>query len=576
MGQGCDKSFPAVDTSNFCSSAIGEPLLLPNFCSLSGSHDDTRRDYCARIGGGNGEWTFDTAGAFNSCDYDDCNETTERPTGVSNCCRGCCGISGGATAYCKRTAFNGDPLKCCLLDQACVNSTTNPIGFNQACFDDSTQNQTCAPQNRDQTSSDCRSRMLDWCVGTLPDGSREPNDVWTQKWLGPVVVGGQTFDRPCYHAIYRNLYNGQPASCGNFPPVGPPDSTGFLYAQNLIAAMLKRYEDDGGRLEATESVEANGQLTGMISQICTANPALCSKALFRYCATTTTETLARRVSALHWCGCYMPPEQYAKYTDLYQINRECTPTCNMQGVVQLPSDDGTGVKTCQQQSLCVIDDVAINIARSIVGTSGAGVQFSQICSSCGTSTGAGTGSCRCFITGATFQIIDSKLGDVNISQQCGASSQCFSETKVTTGPDAGTIRSIRIPCDLQPGQPNPFEKEQEQAAANRAAAIQRRNIWIAVIFGILIIVIIVLWLLFHPRPVTIESLKIPIPKSGALYGGTSLIGSRSLDDFTQSNTFSPDLGGTLSDGPLHPTAGGFLPLQPELGFSSQSEFRSLS
>ena len=349
--------------------------------------------------------------------------------------------------------------------------------------------------------------MKDWCVGKLSDGTQEPLSTWVQKWIGQYTTvnedgtPGETFDRPCYRAIYRNLYDDPTKSsnpgCLATPGVGATTSVGFQYAQDLILAMITQYDNQGGRLQASESEESNTQLNPMIWDICSKTPGLCQEALYKYCATTTVNNLTQNVSALPWCGCYMPPEQYAKYTDVYEINRECTPTCNRKGVIQLPSDSGISTKICNQ-STCVIDNVSIQLAQSTVGSSGQGIDFSQICSSC-----AGTGSsnqiggaCSCTIAGTTITAINSTIGNLSISQQCGSSAACYAETK---NPD-GTVTSNQIPCTGPPGGggPNPYDDIAKQEEANRKSARASQTFRIFAIIAVAIIIVIIYWYYINP------------------------------------------------------------------------------
>ena len=491
MGTNCDPKVPP-QYHNRCSQNVGEIYHMDGFCTLVGN-TGTRREYCARMSSA-GEWTYDSASG--GCSYNDCDEVTDWGSG---CCRFCCGIA-GLGVNCRRVAFKGSPVLCCLHDLAC-----NPTDPN-ACFDDSSHQQTCDPKYRSQSSPDCRAAMLQYCTGYRPDGTKESTGVWVQRWLGdvkePTPDGKtETFSRPCYHAVYRNLYDKQPGACLAIPDVGIPDPAGYIYAQDLMSAMIARYGEDGGRLDVRESGQGNDQLNSLIWQICSTNPGLCQRALYRYCANTTVDTLTRNPSILPWCGCYMPPEQYAKYTDLYQISRECTPTCNIKGVVPLPSDTGVGTKTCKQTT-CVIDDISIAIAQSQVS---GGISFSQLCSSCQAAIeGSGTGTCQCVITGGTFRIIDAQIGNISVSQQCGANATCYQQV---TRPD-GTMQTIKVPCDAQTDY-NPYAEVERQEAINRTAAMSLRNLKIALVFLLVLVIIIILWFALRP---SMTGLPRPSPK----------------------------------------------------------------
>ena len=294
--------------------------------------------------------------------------------------------------------------------------------------------------------------------------------------------------RPCYNSIYRNLYEGQSMACNN-PPVpgsGTPSTNGFIYGQNLITKVIERYILEGGDLASTESTETNGQLSNIISNICQTTPGLCTVALNTYCVNVNNETLIRNPNLLKWCGCYMSQENYAKYTNLYGITRECTPTYNMQGVIPIATNDGNSYKICTQNQ-CIIDDVSINIAKSIVGNSGQGISFSQICNSC--TIGGNSGTCNCSLTNANFNIINSQTGNLNISQQCSAQSICYSESTDINGNKI----SNPIPCTGSNGGVDQYTKLKEETKANYDHAIFIQNIIILCVFIAFIILIVIIW-----------------------------------------------------------------------------------
>jgi len=481
MGNNCGA--PPPDTRNVCSTALGQTHRIPNFCTLAGSHRSTREDYCGRLS--NGEWEYGQA--TGGCQYNTCDEVTAFSS--VGCCRGCCAIV-GLGVECRRRSFKGDPLLCCLRDQSCNSAP-------ETCFDDTTQRQTCSPETRDQSSNPCRTRLLQYCTGVTATGEAESSQEWVQRWLGPVTLRGpdgaaQTYQQPCLNAVYRNLYASAPQSirCGGRPqPTIVPSGTGYIYAQQLVSAMIARYLRDGGRLDATEDSEGNTQLNSLIQDLCRNTPGLCARALSQACSTVTVETLQRSPTLIPWCGCHMPPEQYSRYTDLYQLARECTPTCNLSGVIPLVGADGITTLTCRQ-SACIIDQVAINITRSIVG--GNGISFGQLCSSCQSAvSGGGTGSCTCIITGATYNIINAQTGNIAITQECGAKGLCYQELKQ---PD-GTTRSVRVDCNSD-GETNPYAEAERLIRAAQDQAIVRRNLWIVLIVTAVVVVLLLLrWFL---------------------------------------------------------------------------------
>ena len=493
MGESCSKP-GKPDTTNQCSDALNEIYDGKNFCTLTGSHNDKRRNYCSALG--DNEWTLQGEGS--TCNYDSCDEITKVSSG---CCNGCCGITGRGVR-CKRVAFTGDPLLCCLRDKAC-----NPSSTDEFCFTDSSKQHTCDPGLRDQSSRDCQFVLHDFCVGTGVD-----SQTFINRWLGDVNVDGQTYNRPCYHAIYRNLYKDQAGACLGIPGVGYPHAFGYVWVQNLLDAVFERYIQEGGNLDARPGDEGNIQLNSMLWDICFDEPGLCEKALFRYCTNVTTETLVRRVGLQSWCGCYMQPEQYFKYTNLYQISKECTPACNVEGIIRVPSDNGVGIKKCRQ-SLCIIDQVTIDIIQSKVGSTG-GITFNQLCSGCANGT-----TCSCILSDLTLTIVDSEIGNIDISQNCGSNAACYDEVE----DENGIITTHRVPCTESPD--NPFDEIEKETEANRQNAIARRNWLVILLFFLLILMVIGLWLYYRPYNPSEDPTIVRIPPviSSQHYDTTSLL-----------------------------------------------------
>lgn len=452
----CKKSQP--DTSNICNDSVGQSYESRGFCAFT-TDLNQRKHYCEALS--DGEWEY--AGAGEKCCYLDTNNRV-------GC--GCITAKLGQATKCRRKEFKGDTLSCCLRDNVC--SADKYI----TCFQDNNLNRTCAPEHRNISSSSCNERMLDYCTGTDIPGDFS----WIQRWIGDVTVNGIVHNKPCYNLLYRNLYDGQYGGCTNQPlNQGIINSIGYNYDQNLMNAMITKYINEGGDLSSLESSETRSdiQLNSMIWEVCKKTPGICQKALFNYCANVTPETIVRNSQLLPWCGCYMNPEEYQKYTDLYQISRECAPPCNMQGVINLPSDNGAGLKICKK-STCIIDDITINIANSQVGD-GSGITFSQLCNSCSSIDA----SCNCLVSNGNFDFINSKIGDVTISQQCGGSSVCYKEVK----DDLGNIKTVKIPCVGD----NKYENIEQQNKENYEKNVLITNIIIISIFIFLILIIIIVW-----------------------------------------------------------------------------------
>ena len=491
------------DVKNQCSIDINEKIegTDRNFCSLDTGLDKSdlyRYQFCSSIGTGNkdskdGEW--ETSSSMKSCTYNDLTDNTIFKCNSGTCCTNgggtYCGIT-GQSITCKRKSFKANPLNCCLQDYSGCNK--NNIN---ACFEDSSQRYTCDPAYRNQSSPGCQDKLTQYCLG-LGEYKINNSQEFINRWNGIVTYDGKQYTNLCYNSIYRNLFTPESTGCLNPPSnVGVVNSEGFKYSRDLVNLMIQKYIDDynGNFLYGTESSEYNTQLNTMIWNICYNNPGLCQSSMFKYCSQVNTDLLQKNPNLSLWCGCYMSNEQYSKYTDLYGISRECTPTCNMSGVISISSTDGISKKTCKQ-STCVIDDVSINIANSLVGINGGGVNFSQICNSC--SVEGSNGTCNCTISNINITIIDSEIPNLNIKQQCSSSSICYSDENGYP---------IQVPCTEGDDIYNPYAEIDKQSEENKQNAIRLRNIKIIFLFFIIIILIIIIWYIFSPKIINNNTLN---------------------------------------------------------------------
>lgn len=483
MGNSCS-DFKTVDTSNICNDNIDEVFDSRGFCTLRSSHNQYRNEYCESLS--DGEWTRTGNGGYN-CYYNSCDEKSEVYSGAS-CCSGCCAITGEATK-CRRIAFKGEPLTCCFRDLACNSSSSD----NQYCFSDSTKKRTCAPEFRDKSSTQCQDLLYEFCIG------KNVNDnVFYSRWLDTVLIDGTEYPQPCYHALYRNLFKNQAGACLQQSGVGFPNSQGFAWSKELMSDVFRRYTSSGNSLDSRPGENTNIEFNSLLWDICLNNPGICQPALNTYCTSVTVDTLIRRPGLSSWCSCYLPDEQYSKYTNLYQINKECTPICNVPGVIPLPDDAGTAIKQCQQ-SICIIDDVSISLAES----KSENITFSQLCGSCG-----GTGTCSCVFSNTTITIINSDLEDgINISQECSGNSKCYTEVEQ---PD-GSFKAVEINCSASDlDAQNPYAEVEKQNAYNQQQALNKRNWFVLILFILVTIFIVILWNISKPPPAINNVLTVPL------------------------------------------------------------------
>jgi hypothetical protein len=215
----------------------------------------------------------------------------------------------------------------------------------------------------------------------------------------------------------------------------------------------------------------------------------------------------------------MPDSEYTVYGNITDsvISRECTPYCNAAGVI--PSfDPATGsIKTCQQ-SLCVIDDVTLTIAKSRVNGP---INFNNICTSCSPDSGNGvnsnlvsnsnngnantdsesnstinvSSSCQCIINNFNLTTIGATIdGGINISQACNGNAKCFRTETVN-----GVQQTQEVDCHSNNISSNNVLELEERKLMKKAE--DTGSYWVIFIIVIAILLIILLWILLGPRGV---------------------------------------------------------------------------
>jgi hypothetical protein len=215
-----------------------------------------------------------------------------------------------------------------------------------------------------------------------------------------------------------------------------------------------------------------------------------------------------------WCGCYLPDAQYSRYTDVYRISKECTPSCNLKGVIPLPTSDGIGVKTCQQ-STCVIDDISIELFSTNVQD----FSFTQMCSGC-----SGVGNiCSCTLADTTMKIIDGKLPNLSLTQNCGSGSTCYKEGKDSEGND----QKLRVPCSSDESY-DPYEALNKENVKRYYKSINRRNIRVLLMIVVSLLIVMILYFILHP-PNRDDKISIVGGKPGN-YQGVKRSGFKSILD----------------------------------------------
>lgn len=371
-GKTHDKLFPGEDY-------IEKKFDKSNILGLN----DKRINYCKGIGDED-EWVFN-GDTGNSCQYNDCHNTKEFPGG--GCCKGCCAIAGKGVV-CERSKYVGNPLVCCFNDY--IISGDEIDGFQTPA-----KKRSCDVPYRDLGSKDCRDKIFDFCAGNLIlSGQDDFTDAWVSNSSvnvnAPFERGSdypQNKKQPCLKALYRSLFGQR----GAFMDINDAsnqvltsqdyDLEGLLWGKKLMKQVMEKYINSYGGL--FKRIDEDGlqdiPMYNVIKRVCMKDPALCSDSLKNVCSKITEDDIIKNISALEWCGCYMNDDQYKKYTDFYNVNKECTPFCNRDNNIPLTDELGS-VKICQQ-NICIMDDISIKLSNVISG--GGKLNFNQVCSGCG-------------------------------------------------------------------------------------------------------------------------------------------------------------------------------------------------
>lgn len=341
---------------------------------------------------------------------------------------------------------------------------------------------------------------------------------------------------PCQQIFWRTLYGNQPqfknnfyapagtqgdisantsilpqaAACGKIPFDGVPTPVGTANATELLEAAVKKYIANGGNLIAPIATTVDAPFRDWLKSVCSEYPALCQNILKTTCAKVTPDTFKFNPEALNWCGCYMDTQSnqnaYAAYTE-FSISKECTPYCNAVDVI--PSIDDIGnIKTCNQ-SVCMIDNVALNLAKSKVV--GGAITFNQICTSCSAAGGNGTNtntsssnggeqvitnnvtsSCQCIMNNLNLTTIGATIsGGINISEACNGNAKCYNTQTLD-----GIQQSVEVDCHNGSISGNNVAKEEQAKLMTKAK--KTSNLWVVFIFGITFLIVILAWILISP------------------------------------------------------------------------------
>lgn len=340
----------------------------------------------------------------------------------------------------------------------------------------------------------------------------------------------------------------QQAACSATPFGGNPTPTGVEWAQNTLQAVINKVKNGPSKdtiLKPINLVEDPDFFSWLFS-VCSQYPEVCAPFLTTECANVTQEQLDDNPFIRNWCGCYLPENFYTKYVNNF-INQECTPYCNSSSVIPMVQPDNPSVKQVCTQSVCIIDDVAITLAKTEFEGNNGSLNFSQICGSCGTSyensstsanisntqnvqggsvttkNGSRSGkidqagvsitntlnnnvasiTCQCQIENFSLQSLGgSILGGVNLAQSCGNNSTCFN-----TQYNPLTDQTETVPVDCNDSGNSISANLQASEKALETKASKTSNYWAMLIIIGTIAIILIIWLFFASRGVPENNIK---------------------------------------------------------------------
>jgi len=352
------------------------------------------------------------------------------------------------------------------------------------------------------------------------------NNYYAPEGSGIVCPNGEEF-------CQETSIPPQLAACGPTPFQGSMTPSGLEQASYLLTKAFNAYISKGTNnssfSEAINVATATDEpFLSWVFSVCSSYPQLCSGFLQDNCSNiATNEEFYSNPSLQQWCGCYLGNANvlYKKYADDYGVNKECTPYCNAGDVI--PSyDESTGqIKYCQD-SVCIIDGVTINLAKTRLS---GGVNLNQICNGCSPSGNNGLNSntvgitnastitngglasngiensteqnlrninnttCRCVINNFNLTTIGAAIdGGINISQACNGNATCYADTQLS---QSGTTKQE---VDCHTGNLNNNNVAERLALEQAKKAENTSNLWIILLFIIFVGLIIIAWLLIAP------------------------------------------------------------------------------
>lgn len=372
------------------------------------------------------------------CYYNDAKPPTK--VGGSGCCRGQCAIRGKGGS-CQRNIFGykANVFQCCLQDYYCKVQNGNALKDNNgnvvtsknntnalsSCYEvkDDGRTYACDPHYRGMTQPFCKEILFGYCTGQVPYAGNQSSLL--QAWVpgaDKIKVGNYEKSAPCLDFLARLLNDNNFCTWEDFKDsvsdLNKTDirSENLVTAQNMLDQLLQTYiKTHGNPVTAVNSdgyIESSAFINWYFN-FCQSYPLLCQDALRNnFCADYTLNDLANNPQLTNWCGCYLNEKEYASYTQ-FDVDINCTPTCNRPNTIPLVNDIN-GTKQPCTQNVCIMDDIAIRLLNT---ESSGNISFTQACHSCGQNS--------------VSQITDSNTKNLNINN----SSDNYTSFKIAPASD---------------------------------------------------------------------------------------------------------------------------------------------
>lgn len=323
-----------------------------------------------------------------------------------------CNCNAGLTgAKCRitRTKFTGDPSACCLVNASSSNTspsiTTNMPVQEPALFnwkDVQGTNHTCNPNLLDKCGN-YASIIAGYCGNLSKYGTQKawqpgtPNNDYigycnnfvrstnqTDKATSQTVVNAAV-DYMMTNSEFKNFGKNDPSKAAVISNV-----LQFCSSMGTCDAQLKQMCKPYSREDIFSAYKKYLELTSV-------NPNDQNAIVYK--------------NIYQSCGCHLDPSQYSEWSNLGvdETNVSCDPICMLPNV--LPQFSGGNKATCNQ-SLCVLDNISIDIVNSQTGD----INFNTLCGNCK------GGNCRCVFSNINVFQTGSSVGNINFSQQCGSCS----------------------------------------------------------------------------------------------------------------------------------------------------------